>query len=172
MVARLLRDKGIYEYVDAARLVRAKYPNSEFQLLGARDDRNPSVVSAAELEKWQNDNVVRWLGEVDDVRDAIGQADVVVLPSYREGVPRSLLEAAAMAKPLIATDVAGCREAVDHGKTGLLVPVRSATALAGAMELLLSDPDARTCMGLAGREKMVQQFEETQVVAQVLDRYK
>ncbi len=171
MMARLLKDKGLYEFVDAAKLVKAKYPQAEFYLLGARDDRNPSVVPASDLEAWQSAGFVRWLGEVVDVREAIADADVVVLPSYREGTPRSLLEAAAMAKPLIATDVVGCREAVDDGVTGLLVPVRNASALADAMEALLLDPAARRRMGLAGREKMVRQFEEEQVIAKVLARY-
>jgi glycosyltransferase involved in cell wall biosynthesis len=172
MVARLLRDKGLYEFVEAAGIVKAKYPQAEFQLLGARDDRNPTVVSKVDLDAWQAAGTVAWLGEVSDVRDDIDRADVVVLPSYREGTPRSLLEAASMGKSVIATDVAGCREAVDDGVTGLLVPVRDARALAAAMEALLLDPCARKRMGGAGREKMVRQFEEEQVIAKVLARYK
>ena len=172
MIARLLRDKGLYEFVEAARRVRARYPRAEFQLLGARDDRNPTVVSAADVECWQSTGTVRWLGEVADVRDAISAADVVVLPSYREGTPRSLLEAAAMRKPLITTDAVGCREAVDDGVNGLLVPVRDSEALADAMITLYNDPDLRRRMGDAGRDKMVRQFEEKQVIAKVLARYK
>ena len=171
MVARLLGDKGVYEFVDAARRVKARYPQTEFQLLGARDDRNPSVVPLSDLTAWQTDQSVKWLGEATDVRDAIGRADVVVLPSYREGTPRSLLEAAAMGKPLIATDATGCREAVDSGVTGLLVPVRDAPALANAMEVLLKDCGARARMGDAGRAKMLRQFEEKQVIEKVLARY-
>lgn len=172
MVARLLKDKGLYEFVDAARIVKSRYPQAEFRLLGGRDDRNPSVVSASELEAWQASKTVAWLGEVTDVRDAIASADVVVLPSYREGTPRSLLEAASMGKPIITTDAVGCREAVDPGVTGLLVPVRNAEALASAMEALIVDPDLRCRMGRAGREKMVRQFEEKQVIATVLAHYK
>ena len=172
MIARLLKDKGLYEFVEAARLLKARYPQAEFQLLGARDDRNPTVVAAADLDAWQHAGTVRWLGEVADVRDAISRADVVVLPSYREGTPRSLLEAAAMSKPLITTDAVGCREAVDVGVNGFLVPVRDAAALADAMATLHEDPGMRRRMGQAGRAKMVRQFEEKQVIAKVLARYK
>ena len=172
MIARLLKDKGVYEFVEAARIVKAKYPECEFQLLGGRDDRNPSVISAEEIDSWQRAKTVVWLGEVTDVRSSIAGADVVVLPSfYREGTPRSLLEAASMGKPLIATDAVGCREAVDHDLTGLLIPVRDASALAAAMEKLVTSPEARSRMGAAGRNKMVTQFEEKQVIAKVLAHY-
>lgn len=172
MLARLLRDKGVYEYAEAARIVRAEHPNAEFVLLGGRDERNPTVVPQADLEKWQAEGVLCWLGETDDVRPVIAGADVIVLPSYyREGVPRSLLEAAAMGKPLITTQNVGCREAVDDGVNGLLVPVRDANALAGAMKNLLRDPEMRERMGRAGREKAVREFEEKVVLDRVIAAY-
>ena len=133
MVSRLLRDKGLYEYVEAARQVKTRYPAARFQVLGARDARNPGVVPQADLKRWESGGMVDLLGEVSDVRRAVADADVVVLPSYREGIPRALLEAAAMAKPIITTDAVGCREAVDHEQTGLLVPIRDVPALAEAM---------------------------------------
>src|SRR5262245_38869151 len=125
LVARLLRVKGVEEFVEAARLVKQEIPTSRFQLLGPRDERNPTVVSVHQLENWQEEGIITWLGEKSDVRPVMAQADVIVLPSYyREGTPRALLEAAAMAKPIITTENVGCREVVDDGVNGLLVPVK------------------------------------------------
>jgi glycosyltransferase involved in cell wall biosynthesis len=171
MVARLLRDKGIYEFVQAASMVQRDFPYVQFQLLGGRDERNPTVVSQAELDQWQTAGLVTWLGEVADVRPIIAQADVVVLPSYREGTPRALLEAAAMGKPLITTDTVGCREVVEEGVNGLLVPVKDATALAQAMVRLLNDSAMRERMGQAGREKMEREFDEQIVLDKILKTY-
>ena len=172
MVSRLLRDKGVYEFVEAAERVRKGYPGSEFFLLGRRDERNPSVVAKQDLEKWQSDGVVKWLGEVKDVRPIIADADVVVLPSYREGIPRSLLEASAMGKPVITTDAVGCREAAEHGRTGLLIPVRDASALADAMRKMIENPDMRVRMGKEGRQKMECEFDETLVLDKILETYR
>src|SRR5438093_133947 len=119
-------------FVEAARLVKQDFPSSRFQLLGRRDERNPTVVSASELDRWQEEGVLTWLGDASDVRPIMAQADVVVLPSYREGTPRSLLEAAAMGKPIITTRTVGCREVVEDGVNGLLVPLKDAKALADA----------------------------------------
>jgi len=171
MLSRLLKDKGIYEFVEAARRVREEYPGSEFLLLGRRDERNPSVVSKEDLEKWQSEGVVEWLGEVEDVRPIMAMADVVVLPSYREGVPRSLLEAAAMGKPSITTDAVGCRDAVEHGHTGLLVPVKDSTALADAMKDMIDNPAMRLQMGREGRQRVEREFDEKIVVKKILEVY-
>lgn len=172
MVARLLRDKGVYEFVEAARRVRAQAPNARFQLLGGRDERNPRVVPKEDLDLWQQEGVIEWLGEAKDVRGAMGAADVVVLPSfYREGTPRSLLEAAAMGRPLITTDSIGCREAVEEGVTGLLVPVKSVEALASAMLRLYDDPACRQRMGEAGRAKMLREFDERLVIQKIKQVY-
>lgn len=170
-VGRLLREKGIHELVAAARRIKRHHPEASVQLLGRRDERNPSVVTVEELAAWEEEGVVRWLGEVTDVRDILAAADVVVLPSYREGTPRALLEAAAMGKPVIATDAVGCREAVDDEKTGLLVPVRDANALGNAMIRLIDDPDLRHRLGGAGREKMAREFDERAVVEEIVARY-
>jgi glycosyltransferase involved in cell wall biosynthesis len=171
MVARLLREKGIYEFVEAAHRVKRNFPRIQFQLLGKRDERNPTVVSQRDLERWQAEGVLTWLGEVADVRPIVARADVVVLPSYREGTPRSLLEAAAMGKPLITTDAVGCREVVDDGINGLLVPVKDAQALAQAMVRLVEHRAMRERMGKAGREKMEQEFDERIVIEKTLQVY-
>jgi glycosyltransferase involved in cell wall biosynthesis len=171
MVARLLREKGIYEFVEAAHRVKRNFPRIQFQLLGKRDERNPTVVSQRDLERWQAEGVLTWLGEVADVRPIVARADVVVLPSYREGTPRSLLEAAAMGKPLITTDAVGCREVVDEGINGLLVPVKDAQALAQAMVCLVKHPAIREHMGKAGREKMKREFDERIVLEKTWEVY-
>jgi glycosyltransferase involved in cell wall biosynthesis len=171
MVARLLREKGVEEFVEAARQVKRECPETRFQLLGGRDERNPTVVPQTDLDRWQAEEVVTWLGEVPNVRPIVGRADVVVLPSYREGIPRALLEAAAMGKALITTDTVGCRDVVDEGVNGLLVPVRDAEALARAMVRLISNPAMRERMGKAGREKMEREFDERIVVEKTLQVY-
>jgi glycosyltransferase involved in cell wall biosynthesis len=171
MVARLLREKGVDEFVEAARVVKETFPMSRFRLLGPRDERNPTVVSVSDLARWQEDKIITWLGETTDVRPIMAQADVVVLPSYREGTPRALLEAAAMAKPIITTETVGCREVVEDGVNGLLVPVRDSKALAEAMIRLIQDPALRERMGKAGRAKVEQEFEERSVVTKVMESY-
>ena len=171
MVARMLREKGVYEFVEAARLVKQDFPETQFQLLGRRDERNPTVVPESELERWQAEGVVTWLGEVRDVRPVVAGADVVVLPSYREGTPRSLLEAAAMGKAIIATDAVGCREVVDDGVNGLLVPVKDVKALAKAMICLIENPAMVERMGKAARQKVEQQFDERIVLKRILETY-
>ncbi len=171
MVARLLRDKGVYEYVEAARIVKACHAQVQFQILGARDERNPTVVPESELDRWQNEGVIAWLGEVEDVRPFLNEADVVALPSYREGLPRSLLEAAAMAKPIITTDTVGCRDVVADGVNGLLVPVKDSVALAQAMIRMIENPDMQERMGRAGRVKVEKEFDERLVIEKTLAVY-
>ncbi|NCO87085.1 MAG: glycosyltransferase family 4 protein [Rhodobacterales bacterium] len=170
MIARLLRDKGVVEYAQAARLVRARHPGAQFRLLGALGAENRSAIDAATLAGWQAAGDVVYLGQTDDVRPAIAAADVVVLPSYREGAPRTLIEAAAMARPLIATDVPGCRAVVGDGVSGYLCAVRDAASLAEAcLRMIALAPAARAAMGQAGRRKMEAEFDERIVVAAYLD---
>ena len=169
LIGRLLWDKGVAEYVDAARRLRQKYPYARFQLLGPVGVDNPSAITLDEVQAWQREGVIDYLGEAQDVRAFIGNADCVVLPSYREGVPRTLMEASAMGRPIVATDVPGCREVVENGVTGLLCEVKSADSLAQRMErMLLLDHAARTEMGVAGRAKVAREFDENAVV----ERYK
>jgi glycosyltransferase involved in cell wall biosynthesis len=171
MVSRLLKDKGVYEFVEAARLVKEHYPEARFQLLGRRDIRNPNVVPETDLKSWDNQGFISWLGEVSDIRPIMAESDVVVLPSYREGIPRALLEAAAMAKPIITTDAVGCKEVVDDEVNGLLVPVKDAPALARAMERMIDDPEMRKRMGKAGRKKVERKFDEKIVIQKILKIY-
>ena len=173
MIARLIREKGVYVYAEAAKRIKENYSEVTFTLLGGRDIRNPSVIPEKDLVDWQKSGLIQWLGEVDDVREHIAQADVIVLPSYyREGIPRSLLEAAAMGKPLITTDAVGCREVVDEGINGFLVPVQNSQALAAAMEKLINDIDLCQRMGLAGRQKICAEFDERIVIQKTLEAYK
>ncbi|MFN3845715.1 MAG: glycosyltransferase family 4 protein [Paracoccaceae bacterium] len=170
MIARLLRDKGVVEFVDAARRVRAVHPEARFQLLGAADSANRSAIDASTVAAWVQAGVIEHLGTTDDVRQAITAAQIIVLPSYREGAPRTLIEGAAMARPLIATDVPGCRQVVDDGRTGILCRPRDGADLAKAcLRMLALTPTARAAMGTAGRAKMATDYDQTHVVAAYLD---
>jgi len=165
MIARLIRDKGVVEFVEAARKLRNRDLTARFQLLGAVGSENRSAIDRHTLEAWVAEGVVEYLGTMSDVRPAIAAASCVVLPSYREGAPRTLIEAAAMARPIIATDVPGCRAVVARDVSGLLCDVRSADSLAAAIEQFLSlSRDARHAMGLAGRAKMEREYDQSLVV--------
>lgn len=169
LVGRLLWDKGIAEYVEAARIVRDTHPGVRFQILGPIGVNNRTAVPSHSLERWRAHQLVEYLGASDDVRTAMQQADCIVLPSYREGLPRALLEGAALGKPLIATDVPGCRDVVVDGETGYLCEVRSADSLAAAMRKMLgASVEARRTMGESGRRKVEQEFCESRVVAKYL----
>jgi len=162
LVARLLWDKGVGEFVEAARIVKARHPDVEFALAGFLDVDNPSAVPRAAVEQWEREGVIRFLGSFDDMVPVYAQADCVVLPSYyREGVPRSLLEAASMGKPVITTDSVGCRDTVEDGVTGLLVRPRDADHLAEMFGLMLARSDADAArMSLQARQRALRQFDE------------
>lgn len=167
LIARMLWDKGIGEFIEAARIIKQQYPHATFQLLGACGVANPSAVNRTQIAAWEKEGVVEYLGTTADVRPVIANADCVVLPSYREGIPRTMLEAAAMAKPLIVTDVPGCRDVVIHGKTGLLCNAKDAASLALACEKLISFPlEKRIAMGAAGRSLMASKFDENIIIEQ------
>jgi len=167
-IGRMLKDKGALEFAEAASIVRRSH-DARFQMLGSLDD-HPRAVPRAALSRFESEGSIQLLGSADDVRPFIGQADCVVLPSYREGLPRVLLEASAMGKPVIATDVPGCREALDDGATGLLCAVRSSRSLADAMIRMAGmAPDEREAMGARGRQKAEQQFSQERVVQAYLD---
>ena len=153
LVARMLSDKGIREFVAAARSVRMLQPTWRFQLVGGVDRGNPSSLTESELKAWHAEGVVEWLGHRSDVRAYLGRSHVVCLPSYREGLPKSLLEASGVGRPMIASNVPGCREVVRDGITGLLVEPRDSTALADAMLRLGQDPVLRRRLGKAARER-------------------
>jgi len=162
MAARLLKDKGVYEYVTAAQKVRRQYPQATF-LLAGEPDQNPSSVSSGQLAEWSRSGAVEYLGWVDDIRVPMARARVYVLPSYREGMPRSVLEAMAMGRPVISTHAPGCRDAVEDRRTGLLVPVADSEALAEAMIRLIENPPLAEAMGQAGRQRAVDRFDASTV---------
>jgi glycosyltransferase involved in cell wall biosynthesis len=170
LVGRMLRDKGVLEFVEAARLLRSVLPDARFQLLGPIDEGNRTAVGHAEIDAWVREGLVEYLGSAEDVRPFIAASTAVVLPSYREGLPRSLLEAAAMERPLIATDVPGCRDVVENGVNGYLCSVRDSTSLADAMRRLAILPaEQRLAMAQAARRKVQERFSEELVVAAYLD---
>lgn len=165
LVGRMLINKGVVEFVDAARMVRKKISGAHFQLLGPVNEANPNSVSSALIAAWEAEGVVEYLGEADDVRSYIASADCVVLPSYREGVPRTLLEAAAMARPIVATRVPGCTDVVEDEVNGLLCHARDAVDLAEKMMTMISlTPAERASMGSAGRRKVEHEFDEALVI--------
>lgn len=171
MVARLIREKGVIEFLDAAAQVKQVYPNAEFRILGAQDRRNPSALTEQEVRALKASPTVRWLGESADVRPMIAEADVVVLPSYREGLPRSLLEAGAMGRPCIATDTTGCRDAVVDGVTGYLVSLKDSRSLAEAMMRFVERPEDVFRMGTAARARVLEHFDESVVIGSTLAAY-
>ena len=162
LIGRVIRDKGVAEYVEAARLVREVHPEARFQLLGPLDV-NPSAISKEELDSWVATGVIEYLGRTPDVRPNLALAHVCVLPSYGEGMPRSVLEAMAMARPVVVTDVPGCRETVVPGRNGYLVPVRDSAALADVMIRLIEEPERLAEMGREGRKLAEERFDVREV---------
>jgi glycosyltransferase involved in cell wall biosynthesis len=173
LAARLLWDKGIAEYVDAARLLKKENRSVRFFLAGSPDEGNPAAVEKALIEKWVDEGLLDWLGHVSDMPKLLAEMDVVVLPSYREGLPKTLIEAAACALPLITTDAPGCREVVSrNGDDGLVVPIRNSAALADAVRLLDDDRALGRKLGLAAREKVLKEFDENIVIDKTLEVYR
>lgn len=170
LIARLIKDKGIIEYIEAAKIIKTKFNNVKFKLLGSLYPGNPTAISKEEVERWEYENIVEYIGYSDDVMSWISQSDCVVLPSYREGLSRVLLEAASMAKPIITTDVPGCKDVVNHEVTGYLCEVKNAQSLAEQMEkkLQLTHPE-RVEMGKKGREKVIAEFSEEIVIRKYLE---
>lgn len=164
-VGRLLWDKGVREFVEAARLVRARLPRTRFQLLGFLDVPNRTAVGRSDVDGWVAEGLIEYLGAQSDVRPFVAAADCIVLPSYREGLPRTLLEGAAMGKPLIASDVPGCRDVVEHRANGLLCAVRDPGSLADAMMMIAEMPHQRRAeMGALGRRTVEQRFDQQIVI--------
>jgi glycosyltransferase involved in cell wall biosynthesis len=170
MIARLLTDKGIREYVEASRLLRTRHPNIECRLIGWLDS-NPTAIRASELTEWVQSGAIEYLGHLDDVRPALAQCGVYVLPSYREGTPRTVLEAMSIGRAVITTDAPGCKETVVHGKTGLLVPVRDVNSLVSAMEAFIDLGLDWRAMGSAGRRLVENKYDArlvSEAIAQAL----
>ena len=171
LAARLLKDKGVTEFVDAAQIVRVSVPQAKFRIAGLVEPAGPAAVPVEQLEGWAREGAIDWVGPAADIRPFISDADCIVLPSYyREGVPRILLEAAAMGRPTITTDTPGCRDAIEDGVTGFLCAPRSADSLAAAMlKLARLSPNIRQGMGAAARARMERSFSQELVHGAYLD---
>lgn len=171
LVARMLIEKGVYEFVSAAEQLKQQYSMVKFVLVGDTDVENPSGISQEQLDEWHKTGVVESWGRQDNMPSIYAQCDIVVLPSYREGLPKVLLEAQACEIPVVTTDVPGCRDAIIPDETGLLVPVRNPEALANAIEKLLSDKELRHKMGKRGRELVVEKFSSLVINSQFINIY-
>lgn len=172
LATRLLWDKGISEFVEAARQLRRSGIDADFVIAGAPDSGNPAAVDCATIAKWEAEKVVRFLGHRDDMERILSCASIVVLPSYREGLPRILIEAAACGLAIVTTDVPGCREAVQHEYNGLLVPARNSVALGVAIGRLIADTDLRQRLGKAGRQRALDEFDERHIIAATMAVYR
>jgi len=170
--ARMLWDKGVREFYEAARQLQKHAVKARFVLVGEPDKENPASVSRHQLVDWQKEGIVEWWGRREDMPQVLAQSHIVCLPSYREGLPKALLEAASCGRPIVTTDVPGCREVVRDGDNGILVEVRSSAALIEALARLLADPDLRKQMGQRGRERVLSEFSQEKIVNQVLNLYR
>jgi glycosyltransferase involved in cell wall biosynthesis len=171
MASRLLKDKGVSEFVEAARSIKSMGIKAIFQLVGEPDLGNLESVTSEDLKFWQEEGVIECLGFRSDIAALFSQAHIVVLPSYREGLPKVLIEAAACGRAVITTDVPGCRDAIEPDVSGVLVPARDASALAKEIERLMKDDELRQEMGRAGRDLAEREFSIEKVVATHLDIY-
>ncbi len=169
--SRLLLDKGVGEFAEASRILRARGIEARFVLAGELDPGNPTSLTKGQLDGWISEGLVEWWGHRTDMPQVFAQAHIVCLPSYREGLPKVLIEAAAAGRAIVTSDVPGCREVVAHGDNGLLVPPRDARRLAEAIERLLVDPELRRRMGRRGRKRAEDEFSITTVIAQTLALY-
>ena len=167
----MLKDKGVVEFVEAARLVAKTGVEARFQLIGDIDSGNPTTLEKSQLEAWTEEGIVIWKGHVNDIPAALSGSHIVCLPSYREGLPKSLIEALAAGRPVVATDVPGCREVVIHEHNGLLVEPRNPRALADAIQRLIVDKELRIRFGAAGRLLAEHEFSATHINSQTLDVY-
>jgi glycosyltransferase involved in cell wall biosynthesis len=166
LIARLIRDKGIREFVQAAAILKNRHPKAIFQILGPFDS-NPTAMTPEQISAWQASGSIEYLGEAKDVRPYIANSSVDVLPSYREGLPRTVLEAMAMGRPIITTDAPGCRETVTDGENGFLVPVKDVEALAAAMEKFILQPELIKKMGERSREIVEEKYDVHKVNARI-----
>ena len=169
--ARLLWDKGVGEFVEAARRLQADGLRARFVLVGDSDTENPAAVPVTRIQEWEEKGVIEWWGWHDDMEMVYAQAHIVCLPSYREGVPKTLIEAAACGRPIVASDVPGCREIVRPGENGLLVPVRDVASLAASLKQLIQDSELRSAMGICGRKIAKEEFSMDSVISQTLEIY-
>jgi glycosyltransferase involved in cell wall biosynthesis len=169
---RMLWDKGVGEFVQAAASLAREGVKARFALVGDTDPHNPAAIPTETLREWDRAGVVEWWGHRSDMPRVLSEAHIVCLPSYREGLPKALLEAAASGRPIVTADVPGCREIVRHDENGLLVPVADATSLATALRALIEDPGKRQRMGACGRRMVEREFSVDKVISATLDIYR
>lgn len=171
LASRMLWDKGVGEFIEAAKILKQEGVEARFVLVGDSDPENPASIPNAQLSEWHELGIVEWWGERGNMHEMLTQAHIVCLPSYREGLPKVLLEAASCGKPIIATDVPGCREIVHDGENGILVLLKNSIALASAIKELIDNPKKRKSMGMNGRRLVESEFSEDIVVSQTLKVY-
>ncbi len=171
LASRMLWDKGVREFVEAAKLLKERGVNARFILVGDTDLHNPAAIPVEQLDSWHSEMNVECWGQQEDMTSIFSQSHIVCLPSYREGLPKVLLEAASCERPIVTTDTNGCREVVRHGENGFLVPVRSTVELSDALQLLIENSELRKQMGIRGREIVVEEFAVEKVVAETLAVY-
>jgi glycosyltransferase involved in cell wall biosynthesis len=172
LAARMLRDKGVVDFVEAATMLKQAGVQARFVLVGETDAGNPTAISVEQLRQWADAGDVEWWGHRGNMQDVIAQSHIVCLPSLREGVPKVLIEAAACGRPIVATDAPGCREIVRHAENGLLVPVHNSRALADALRVMVLNEDVRINMGRRGREIVVEEFSSEIVINETLSVYR
>jgi glycosyltransferase involved in cell wall biosynthesis len=170
--ARMLWDKGVGEFVEAARQIKWRGVKARFVLVGDPDMENPASVPEHQLLAWDKEGVIEWWGRREDMPQVLVQSHIVCLPSYREGLPKSLLEAASCGRSIVTTDVPGCREIVHNGDNGFLVEARNTAALVDALAKLIANPELRQMMGRRGRERVLSEFSQERIIAQVLALYR
>jgi len=168
MIGRAIKHKGVYEFIDAAAILGKKYPDVSFQFIGSPDEGNRFSITENFMRAQPS---IHYLGQQNNIRHILSQSTIFVLPSYREGLPRTSMEAASMELPIVTTDVVGCRESVDEGVNGFLVPPQNAQALADAIEKLILNPSLQEKMGKAGREKAIREFDIGTIIAKHLEVY-
>ena len=172
LAARMLWDKGVGEFVDAAKILKKDGIECRMVLVGNPDPENPASISEETLHNWHGEGIVEWWGHREDMPEVFAQSNIVVLPSYREGLPKVLLEAASCGRAIVGTDVSGCREIVRHNINGLLVPPHDSKSLADALKILIENPKLRAKMGRHGRKLVKAEFSEEIVVRQTMELYK
>lgn len=170
--ARMLKDKGVVEFVEAAKILKSRDVDAQFVLVGDTDGHNHAAISVKQLSAWAAEGCVEWWDRRNDMPTVLANAHIVCLPSYREGLPKALLEAASCGRPIVTTDTIGCREVVRDGENGFLVPLRSTVELADALQRLIENPELRQKMGLRGRELVVREFSVEKIIGETLDVYK
>jgi len=173
MIARLLKHKGVLEYCRAAQIIKFYYEDTvEFLLVGDFDKGNPFCIEKDKLYYFIQNDIIKFLGRRDDIKEIIALCDVFVLPSYREGIPRTLIEAASMGKPIVTTNAVGCKEVVEHGRNGFLIPKKDSDALAEAIEILIKNKKSREKFGKHSRQKAIKEFDKNIVVEKTVSLYK